>query len=39
MHMVNPELLLNLDKYFDDDEEEENPNQVYVTAMFHKPGR
>ena len=40
MHMVNPDLLVNLDKHFDDqDGELENPNQVYVIAAFHKPGR
>ena len=37
--MVNTELILNIDKFFDDEEEGENPNQVYVIAAFHKPGR
>ena len=38
MHFVNPELMLNLDKYFKEGLEEDM-NQVYVFAGFMKPGR
>ena len=38
LHLINPELMLNLDCYYDDPDEEKE-NEVWVFYGFMRPGR
>ena len=38
LNIINPELMLNLDEYYEEIEQQED-NEVYVFAGFMKPGR